>query len=203
LRAGVVRSLKELEGYPWSGHRVLIGRDNNGWQEREYVLQQFSENRRRAILAYRRFMEEGKDQGRRPELVGGNLIRSQGGWSRVLSPRGKRGKVKHDARILGGGDFVEEMLREANKKLGRQLRTGAREASMEAVIRKMCMEAGVKEQGVRNGGQRRRVSEVRSQIAYYLSHELGISMAEIARNLGVCGSAIIKAVQKLESQIGK
>jgi len=69
---------------------------------------------------------------------------------------------------------------------------------MDGVIRKMCKEAGVEEQEVRNGGQRRRVSKVRSQIAYCLSHELGISMAEIARNLGVCSSAIIKAVQKLE-----
>ena len=200
LRAGVVRSLKELDRYPWSGHRVLMGGDKNGWQEREYVLQQFSENTRRPILAYRRFMEEAKDQGRRPELVGGELIRSQGGWSRVLSARGKRERVEHDPRILGGGDFVAEMLREANKKLRRQLRSGEREASMEGVIRKMCMEAGVEEQEVRNGGQRRRVSKVRSQIAYHLSHELGISMAEIARNLGVCSSAIIKAVQKLESQ---
>jgi DNA-binding Lrp family transcriptional regulator len=199
----VVRSLKELERYPWSGHRVLIGGDKNGWQQREYVLQQFSENRRRAILAYRRFMEEGKDQGRRPDLVGGELIRSRGGWSRVLSARGKRERVEHDARILGGGDFLAEILREANKKLRRQLRSGEREASMERVIRKMCMEAGVEEQEVRNGGQRRKVSKVRSQIAYYLSHELGISMAEIARNLGVCSSAIIKAVQKLESQNGK
>jgi hypothetical protein len=200
LRAGIVRSLKELDGYPWSGHSVLIGRGKNGWQEREYVLQQFSKTRRRAILAYRRFMEEGKDQGRRSELVGGGLIRSLGGWSRVLSARGNKERVEHDARILGGGDFVAEILREANRNLRKQLRFGERKASMGGVIRKMCREAGVEEQEVRNGGQRRRVSKVRSQIAYYLSHELGISMAEIARNFGVCSSAVIKAVQKLESQ---
>ncbi len=32
-----------------------------------------------------------------------------------------------------------------------------------------------------------------------LSHELGVSMAEIARELEVCSSALTKAVQKLES----
>jgi len=53
----------------------------------------------------------------------------------------------------------------------------------------MCYEAEVEEQEVRNGGQRGRVSKVRAEIAYYLSHELG-----------VCSSAITKAVQKLESQ---
>jgi len=48
-------------------------------------------------------------------------------------------------------------------------------------------------------GQRRRVSKVREEKAYYLIHEFGMPMAEIARDLGVCSSAIIKAVQKLES----
>lgn len=200
LRAGVVKGLEELDRYPWSGHSVLIGRSKNGWQQREYVLRQFSEDRRRAILAYRRFMEEGKDQGRRSELVGGGLIRSLGGWSQVLSTRGNKERVEHDARILGGGDFVADILREADKNLKRQLRLGERKASIDRVIRKMCSEAGVEEQEVRNGGQRRRVSKVRAGIAYYLSHELGMPMAEIARELGVCSSAIIKAVQKLESQ---
>jgi len=68
------------------------------------VLSMFSAEKRRAIWAYRKFVEEGKDQGRRPELVGGGLIRSLGGWSRVMSLRGEKGETVHDARILGGGD---------------------------------------------------------------------------------------------------
>ena len=31
LRASLVKSLGELERYPWSGHRVLVGREKNGW----------------------------------------------------------------------------------------------------------------------------------------------------------------------------
>lgn len=79
LRAGIVKSIEELEGYPWCGHGVLTGRRKNDWQETEYVLRQFSEGRRKAIRSYREFIEEGKDQGRRLDLVGGGLIRSLGG----------------------------------------------------------------------------------------------------------------------------
>ena len=79
LRVGVVKSLEALDKYPWSGHMVLMGKGKNDWQEREYVLHQFHEKEEKAIRAYRSFMEEGKDQGRRPELVGGGLIRSLGG----------------------------------------------------------------------------------------------------------------------------
>jgi REP element-mobilizing transposase RayT len=81
IRALVVKSMKELDYYPWSGHSILMGKQKNDWQEREYVLSYFGKEKRKAIRAYRKFTEEGKGQGRRPELVGGGLIRSLGGWS--------------------------------------------------------------------------------------------------------------------------
>ena len=60
LRAAVVKSMDELDRYPWSGHTALVGKGTNDWQEIEYVLRQFYERERKAIRAYRKFMEEGK-----------------------------------------------------------------------------------------------------------------------------------------------
>ena len=54
LRGGMVKKMEELDGYPWSGHGVLVGRNKNDWQERDYVLSQFSETRGKAVRAYRR-----------------------------------------------------------------------------------------------------------------------------------------------------
>ncbi len=102
LRSTIVKDMEELDRYPWSGHGMLIGRSESDWQERNYVLRRFAETKGKAIRAYRKFMEEGKDQGRRNDLVGGGLVRSMGGWSQVLSLRGKKGEIEHDARILGG-----------------------------------------------------------------------------------------------------
>jgi len=53
---------------------------------------------------------------------------------------------------------------------------------------------------LRNGGQRRIVSEVRGKIADYFNRELGLSWAEIARNLGVGISAAAMAIRKLERE---
>jgi len=203
LRASVVKRIEELDRYPWSGHSVLIGKRKNHWQETEYVLRQFSEERGRAIRAYRKFIEEGKDQGRRMELVGGGLIRSLGGWSQVLSLRGNKEEIEHDARILGGGDFVANILREADRKGRRQLRVGERRVIIGRLIKKICDEEGIEEQELRNGGRRRRISQVRAKVSYQLSHELGVPAAEIARQLGVCTSAIVKAIQNLDSQMKK
>ena len=199
LRASVVTNMKALDRYPWSGHGVLIGRIKNTWQEREYVLNQFSEKRGRAIRAYRKFMEGGKDQGRREELVGRGLVRSLGGWFQVLSLRGREKRVKHDVRILGGEDFVGQILKEADRGLRRQLHWGRRKDLIDDVIKRLCKEEGVEEEELRNGGKRRKVSQARARISNYLSHEMGVPLAEIARQVGVCTSAVAKAIENQET----
>ena len=45
-------------------------------------------------------------QGRRPELVGGGLIRSLGGWSQVLPLRGSRERVEHDRPDFRGMEIL-------------------------------------------------------------------------------------------------
>jgi putative transposase len=200
LRASAVANLAELDRYPWSGHGALVGKEKNDWQERDYVLQQFHRNEKKAIRVYRRFMEEGKDQGRQPELVGGGLVRSRGGWSQVLSLR-SRGEIgEHDSRILGGGDFVAEILKEADQKVTRFLPIKRREALIKDVIQKISQEGGVGEKELGLGGQARRVSNARAKVAWQLSREYGIPMAEIARHVGVCTSAIANAIRKKEMQ---
>ena len=54
------------------------------------------------------------------------------------------------------------------------------------------------EQELRMGVRTRKFSRVRAKIAYHLSRELGVSSAEIARQMGVCTSAIAKAIQNME-----
>jgi putative transposase len=203
LRAAAVKSMGELDHFPWSGHMVLMGKEENDWQEREYVLHQFHGREGKAIRAYRKFMEEGKDQGQRPELVGGGLIRSLGGWSQVLSLRGRRKKMEYDSRILGDGDFVAEIIREADKKVRRYFRAGEVNNSIDNSIKEICLKEGVSEQELRLGVGTRKYSRVRAKIAYQLSHEFGISRAEIARQMGVCTSAIAKAIQNIEGAENK
>ncbi|MBW1793433.1 MAG: hypothetical protein JRJ38_03240 [Deltaproteobacteria bacterium] len=72
---------------------------------------------RRRYLSY---VSAGIDEGRRPELVGGGLIRSVGGWLEAKKQRLKgKDRVRGDERILGDSDFVLEILAEADEKLDR------------------------------------------------------------------------------------
>ena len=74
VRAGMLKTIKELDRYRWSGHSVLVGKQKNGWQETEYVLSMFVAEKRRAVRAYRNFIEEGKDQVIRPELKSWGVV---------------------------------------------------------------------------------------------------------------------------------
>jgi REP element-mobilizing transposase RayT len=202
LRSQMVQNLEELEKYPWSGHGVLLGKVRHDWQEKEYVLNQFGRGERQSVRAYRKFIEEGKGLGRRAELVGGGLVRSLGGWSKVLSLRNRGEEAEYDSRILGSGEFVQAVMRDAEEEIARQVRNRGTK-TVEEIIRRMCKRSGVSEKELRSGSQRRRISKVRTEIACYLSREMGISMAEMARRLGVGTSAIAMAIRRRSPDVQK
>jgi putative transposase len=197
LRAKMVKNLEELDRYPWSGHGALLGRENNDWQEREYVLGKFHSKEGAAIRSYRRFMEQGSGQGKRADLEGGGLVRSVGGWSQVLSLRGRGEGAAYDSRILGGGDFVMGIMREADRRVQRFVPTREKGSLIGRIVKENCEKEGVGLDELRNGGQRRAVSRARGKIGCILSRQFGISLAEIARNVGVSTSAVSKAIQKM------
>ena len=142
-------------------------------------------------------MEAGKGLGPRPELVGGGLIRSLGGWSAVLSLRQKGEAEAYDERILGGGDFVQAVLEEADQRMARQIRARKKTGSLARIIKQRCREAGVNERELRSGSRRRAVSELRRSLCVYLYRELGIPLAEIARQVGIGTSGVAMAVKDM------
>ncbi len=128
LRAGIVVSMSELDRYDWCGHSTVMGKKHRGWQDVACVLEWFGKNKNKAREAYREFVEKGIAQGRRPELVGGGLIRSVGGWSEVKALRKGGAEEIGDERVLGSGGFVEALLEKALERIKRQLPLNQREA---------------------------------------------------------------------------
>jgi len=88
IRAGMVKSIKELNRSPWSGHSALIAYVKRDWQDTGYVLSLFG-NGGSGKSRYMEFVKNGIDVGKRPELAGGGLIRSLGGWAEVLALRAR------------------------------------------------------------------------------------------------------------------
>jgi DNA-binding MarR family transcriptional regulator len=195
----MVKDISDLDRYPWCGHSVLLGKRVNLWQGCDYVLSWFGKTQREARRAYRKYVGEGIPAGRRPELVGGGLIRSMGGWSEVLSLRRSKEQALCDERVLGSGEFVEKLLHEADERVKYRLSGEARRQKAEGMIRELCEKKGVNLEEIRSGSRRGNISRVRSELAMRLLREYGLSFAEIGRQLGITTSAVTRVVRKSES----
>ena len=200
VRAGIVADMQALDRYPWSGHHVIVGKETSRWMDRDFILLQFGKTRRKAAEAYRAFISAGFSMGRLPQLVGGGLVRSLGGWSKVASLRQHGATEKGDERILGSSEFVMTILREAEEKQRRQVKVGSAGDTMLHLIDEECRRRRINPREVRSGGRRTKASEARSAIAYRATTEFGLPAAEIARHLGVTTASITRAVQKIDEK---
>ena len=199
IRAKIIQTMAELDKYPWSGHRAVIGKAKNPWMDIATVLAQFGGTKRKAMNEYRRFMQEGLDQGHDPQYSGGGLVRSLGGWSNVLSMRRKGQKEETDERILGSGDFVHQIVKEAEDKSLRQMKLKRSGMTLTKIIDRECKKVQISRQELESGSRRSKVSQARAEIARRGMKELGLPAAEIARHLGVATSSITRAVEKMGS----
>ena len=173
-----------------------MGRIENDWQDRDHVLSWFGKREGEARRAYRRYLAEGINEERRPELVGGGVVRSYGGWSAVLSLRRSRDRISGDQRILGTGDFVERVLRESEEPLRHRFSHAEQSKTIETILKEECEKGKIELGELRMGSRRGDIPRVRSEIAQQLVKTLGMSLVEAARLLGVSTSAISKILQR-------
>jgi REP element-mobilizing transposase RayT len=192
LRAQVVADLRALDRSPWTGHSALLGRLARPWQDTQTILAQFGPTPARARQAYRTFVADGVPLGRRPDLQGGGLIRSLGGWQAVQQLRRGREAYQGDERILGSSEFVEGCRRAAEAGAApRPSRIG-----LEALVARVCRHVGVAADTLLGGGRRPALTQARTGIAYLWTEILGRPGRPLAPFLGVHPSAVPKAARR-------
>ena len=138
LRAKLVKDSASFDRYCWSGHSALLGKVAREWQDTEYVLSWFGKNKTEARRCYKAFVASSMDSGKRPDLVGGGLVRSKGGWSGVMSMRRSGQAEASDNRILGDGEFVSKILHEADSRVQSQFPSAVDSKQLHSVICQFC-----------------------------------------------------------------
>lgn len=118
----------------------------------------------------------------------------------LVSLRHHREDVLADERILGSGDFVERVIREADERLKRQVQAGESREKVEQFIQGVCDRERINAKELRAGSRREHISRVRSRVAVELVENYGIPLAEVARELGVSTSAISKILTRVHSK---
>jgi REP element-mobilizing transposase RayT len=159
----------------------------------DYVLSYFGQNRYRR-RNYQRYVQKGATMGRRPELVGGGLVRSQGGWSEVLALRSRGERSRSDQRILGNSEFVQEVISGLEDLVKKNLRLSGQRIDINALVQEVCRKYDISLGELRSGSRRRVVVEARGAISWIAVRELGYSGADVARYLGVTNSCVTRFV---------
>jgi putative transposase len=190
LRARIATDLKELDRFPYAGHRALLGKEKRPWQDVGYVLGQFDGRVTEARRRYRAYVKQGIGQGRRPELVGGGLIRSLGGWAKAKALRKGELRLKGDERILGDSDFVIKVLEQCEEGFERRSRLQAKGYDFGKLLRHAAELGGVSPGDISAGSKRPRVVEARSLLCFWAVRELGMSATAVAKRLNISQPAV-------------
>jgi REP element-mobilizing transposase RayT len=198
LRVGLVDGLAALNNYPWSGHSALMGEVSRDWQEQQMILSRFGTTDEKAREAYGRFVGDGIALGRRPELVGGGLIRSLGDWSQVVSLRSQGAAISFDARVLGGSDFVDRIISEAESIEKETLRLSIGKRSLPALLAEIAIGEGLDASEIRSGVRRRDVVRAKKLLSQVAVRKFGYTGAAVARFLGISTSAVNRLASQEE-----
>jgi REP element-mobilizing transposase RayT len=198
LRAKIVKSLAESDKYPYCGHSALMGKIKRRFQDTNYVLRRFGEKVPAARRAYRAYVEKGISQGRRPELVGGGLIRSAGGWSAVKAMRRSKDHMKSDERILGDGEFAQFVLDEAKERLEDRYQLKAQGYDLDKVAIRVSYVLGIDSEQVWMPGKHPLTVKARSLLCYWAVRKLGYSATELSNKLGVSQPSVSISVKRGE-----
>ena len=199
LRAKMVKDLKELKSYPYCGQGVLLGKVKNDWQDSEYVLNLFGASLGSARRAYGAFVAKGVAKGRRPDLVGGGLLRSVGGWFELKQLRDRGIRIKGDERILGSSDFVKAVLKQANEDLQQKYRWAATGPNLETLLKKVAQYYSVDPDDLKTAGKESTLTKARTVLSYIAVRKLMISCADVARKLTISPTTVSRAASRATS----
>ena len=145
------------------------------------------------IFKARPFVKNRVDQGKRPELQGGGLVRSAGGNKAGLLGRKKDEREKGDERILGTGSFVSDMLHQANELEGRKQ---GYKVDLGKLVKRVSHDTGIEIQDLLSSKRERKISHARGIVCYLAVIKLGYELSEVGKVLGISRKSVSRCIRR-------
>ena len=175
FRANIVTDMEDLARYRWSGHSVLMGKQEMRGQEVEEVLALFSLKGIEARRRYREFIADGIAEGKREDLVGKIRAKDVGGF---------------DSRILGVPEFAESVRNQGQERCVAETRRTVLE-----IVEEVTSDLGIPIRAVSGSSRLKAAVMARAAICRAALDE-GHSAADIARQLGMSGHGVSLAAKR-------
>ena len=184
-----------LEKYSWTGHREICRGEEELIQDKDEILGFYGRKRKEAIQSYKQFIKDGI--GMKEDFEGGGLVRSGGGLKSVLG-RKKDEQELYDERILGNGQFVEEVLERIEDKEQRSKKI----KNVDELLKKVSQYYKVPKDVI-VGTRQQSVREARDLVVYLGREYLGKSITEMGNILGIRKNSASDALKRARGLGGR
>ena len=198
LRAKVVGEYKELLKYRYSGHSAIMGKVKRDFQHVDYVLRLFGDKISTARRHYNQYVKNGVVRGPQPQLVGGGLLKSTGGWHALKAMARARVHIKGDERILGDSEFVEQMLAGQKEQFERRYWLQSQGYNIDRVVEKVAGVFKIEAHDICKPGNQPLRVKARSLVCFWAVTELGLSGTSVGKLLRLGQPAVSRAVRRGE-----
>lgn len=195
VRSRLSVTIDDLDRYPWTGHTVLLGHRQFLLQDAEFVLAHFGRKVGKSRRAYRQFVREGAAQVHAPDLDGGGLCRSAGGWE--LVPKLGRGRERwaFDERVLGGSGFVHEVLGRCADDPPPRPPSDPR-VLLDRITAEVAQRCEVTDREIASPTLRRDVLKAQALVCDLAIRRHGLTLTAVARHLDLSVNSIARALTR-------
>lgn len=173
-----------------------MGNKITNWQDADHVLSYFGKQLDSARKHYNAFVSERIHQGHSAVLIGGGLICSLGGWSAINRSDLKAENIKSDERIRGDNDFVDLLISGTDEKFVQYYDVKRAGYDLDQTAKKTATLCNVAPEGIFSKSRQKTKVKARRLFCYWASRELGMSLATLARQLGISAPAVSCSVER-------
>lgn len=203
LKAKITPTISQLDKYPWTGHSAIAGNKQYPWQDTDEVLLYFGKHKKEAIAGYRQFIKDGRYKKPIIDFLGGGLVRSAGGWSKLSAMKRKKEYWRGDERILGDDSFVSRIIKEAGERVEQKDKLRREGWDFDRVAAKVCSALKINKDDLYKKGRNNIYTEAKRLVCYLGNKRLGITASEIAKRLNISQPSVSALINRIGTLKGK
>ena len=198
LKGNVLKNMKELDEYPWTGHAGLMGTHSYPWQDTSYIFNLFSKHKKTNREKYRVFLSETDDTESSEDSLyeTGSYLMGSDGLLKIEDEDLSSGE-KAQYRILGDYNFAHEVYQRMRYRDRCKLRDrNTDRKTIEILLSYMEDKYNISKASLRSNSRKRTVSKARSLMCYVLIEILGMKYVDCGNLLNISPQAASKAADR-------
>ncbi len=197
VEGGIVRSLEELEDYPWTSYPALLGRSQTRLGDTSFTLRLFADGEDAARRELRAWMREGLHKR---DPIASLLEASPGRPDKILQSEIRAASIgERDATVVGDSRFIAKILTEAVDPSATFQQAAADGWTLAGIIARICADLDVSADELRAGRRFSAISQARAATAWIGNARLGLSLTEIAAEVGASRQALSQSLRRGEA----